>query len=299
MDFRNPFKLDSVMSENDIGLKMDPPTFSLLRDFIYERCGIYLPENRKYILEKRLSNRLKELNLDSFHKYYSMLAKSTNNQKELNLLFDTITINETSFFRNIAQVQALEDVVLPELLRRIQKKLSKQIRILSAGCASGEEPYTIAMLIHRKFQSVIPNIRLSITGIDISENALGIARRGEYSDFSFRNIPDEYRQKYFKKEGPYYYLDNSIRKMVQFLNVNIVNDSRMKALGTFDLILCRNVLIYFDKKSRGKAIQTFYEILNPGGYLFIGHSESLHGVSQAFKIVHFRKAIGYKKETNG
>ena len=187
-------------------------------------------------------------------------------------------------------------MVLPEIFSRASDKLSKQVRVLSAGCASGEEPFTVAMLVKQKFPEAVRNLRLSIIGIDISEKVLQTAKAGEYTDFSFRNIPDEYRLKFFKKNGMHSRLDISIRKMVQFFNVNIIDEAAMKKLGTFDLILCRNVLIYFDKKSREKAIQTFYNMLNPGGYLFVGHSESLHGVSQAFKIVHFRKAIGYKKD---
>jgi len=276
-------------------IELSDATFVRLRDFIYERCGIYLSDKGKYMLASRLSKRLKTLNLTNFESYLRLLADPGGSSRELEELFNAVTINETSFFRNLPQINAFQDVVLPERIEQINFRNARPIRILSAGCASGEEPYTLAMTIRKNFPELVERSLIEIHGIDISENSINTALEGSYSDFSLRNLPGEYRSAYFAEFNGKFLLSDDIKKMVQFQTGNLMDITGLKALGMFDIIFCRNVFIYFDKESKSRTIQALYEMLNPGGYLFIGHSESLHGISRAFKLAHFVKAIAYKK----
>ncbi len=278
------------------GMTLDDDTFYHLRDIIYRESGIFIQEQKKYLLETRLVKRLKTLKLDSFQEYLRHLKNGNFNAQEYRHLLDAITINETSFFRNAPQLQAFESVVFPELVNLARERRQRQIRILSAGCSSGEEPYTLAMILHRRFLSILQEFQLEIVGFDISQEVLQNALRGEYSQFSIRNVPEEYFSNYFVRNGNRFLLKEEIKNKVKFYRANLMDGVQLKRMGIFDLIFCRNVLIYFDKESKKKAIQNLYHILHPKGYLFIGHSESLHGVSHAFKLVLFNKAIAYKKE---
>ncbi len=278
------------------GMTLDDDTFYHLRDIIYRESGIFIQEQKKYLLETRLVKRLKTLKLDSFQEYLRHLKNGNFNAQEYRHLLDAITINETSFFRNAPQLQAFESVVFPELVNLARERRQRQIRILSAGCSSGEEPYTLAMILHRRFLSILQEFQLEIVGFDISQEVLQNALRGEYSQFSIRNVPEEYFSNYFVRNGNRFLLKEEIKNRVKFYRANLMDGVQLKRMGIFDLIFCRNVLIYFDKESKKKAIQNLYHILHPKGYLFIGHSESLHGVSHAFKLVLFNKAIAYKKE---
>jgi chemotaxis protein methyltransferase CheR len=270
--------------------------FNELRTFIYDKCGIYFQDNKKYLLENRLSARLEELKLSSFGEYIKFLKVNPQGRNELNKLFDAITINETSFFRNEPQIQAFENVVFPEILQRAKQNGHSRIKIWSAACSSGEEPYTLAMVIHHKFKFQLGSIKVDIIGTDISPEILQKAREGIYTDYSMRNIRPEYLNKYFDKVDTKYKLKPEIIQMVKLEQVNLLDKFKMGTYKNFDVIFCRNVLIYFDLKAKTQVINSLYDSLNPNGYLFIGHSESLHGITKAFKLVHFVKAMGYKKE---
>lgn len=270
--------------------------FQELRQFIYDKCGIFFQDNKKYLLENRLSGRLDALKLSSFQEYIKYLKRSPQGRNELNRLFDAITINETSFFRNEPQIQAFENVVFPEILDRAKKEGRNVIKIWSAACSSGEEPYTLAMVIHHKFKFQLGNIKVEIVGTDISQEIIEKANEGIYTEYSMRNMRPEYLSKYFQKVDGKYILNDDIKNMVIFEQANLLDRFKMSRYRNFDIIFCRNVLIYFDLKAKTQVINSLYDSLNPSGYLFIGHSESLHGISKAFKLVHFVKAMGYKKE---
>ncbi len=279
-----------------VEVELSDATFARFRDFVYERCGIYLSDKSKYMLASRLSKRLKALNLTNFDNYLRLLSeRESSSPQEIEELFNAITINETSFFRNLPQINAFQDVVLPERIAQINLQQARPIRILSAGCASGEEPYTLAMVIRKNFPDLVERSLIEIHGIDISEKSITAALEGVYSDFSLRNLPADYRSRFFTEYNGKFSLSDDIKKMVHFRTGNLMDVPRLKALGLFDIIFCRNVFIYFDKESKSKTIQALYDMLNPGGYLFIGHSESLHGISRAFKLAHFVQAIAYKK----
>ena len=262
-------------------------TFGQIRDFIYEKCGIYVPDGKKYLIEKKIGARVQARNLGSFEDYLA-LARSPQNADELPKLFDAVTTNETYFCREPQQFDALLDSVIPAIL---YKRASKDLRIWSAACSSGEEPYTISLLMAEKKS----HLRLEILASDISEEVLATARKGVYGSYATRNIPPPMLQKYFKEGGWALELSPAIRSPVKFMNINLIDDKKIRTIRDVDVVFCRNVLIYFDEKAKQKVVANLYDTLRPGGYLFIGSSESLHNITRAFKPVTFNKVVVYQK----
>ncbi len=275
---------------------MSAELFARLRDFIYEQCGIYFAESKKYLLEARLSRRLAALQIKTYREYLRYASASVNTRTELPALFDAITINETYFFRNPPQFNALETIILPEIIAQRRKKGVKTIRLWSAACSSGEEPYTMAMLILEKIKPRYPDMKFEIIGNDINTKVLQRARVGVYKEYSIRNMPKHYLLKYFSQEKDKYILNQNVRDLVRFISLNLYDARAMRSMINFDVIFCCNVLIYFDARSKQQVISNLYNSLGEMSYLFIGYSESLHGISKAFKLVHFPKTIAYKRE---
>jgi chemotaxis protein methyltransferase CheR len=268
--------------------------FETWRQFIYEKTGIYFQDNKKYLLESRLQKRINFLKLNSYEDYLQKVKFDNNSNSELKYLYEVITINETFFFRNQPQFDALVSRIFPEIIKT-KGKFDNKIRIWSAASSSGEEAYTTAIIFHDLIQPKFPHIQLEVTGTDINHAVVETARRGVYREYSIRNTSPYYLKKYFKLNNGSYELDEKIKRMVSFKELNLNDVVGMKAMRNFDLIFCANVLIYFDQKSKIKTIAHLYNALKPGGYLFIGYAETLHGISNAFKIVSFPKTIGYKK----
>ncbi len=264
--------------------------FQQLRQLIYEKTGIYFQDNKRYLLESRVGRRLSELRLPNGKAYLHMLLNGQG-QGEFHQLVNAITINETYFFRAPAHLEVLEQHILPEWLRT-----KRQIRIWSAGCSSGEEPYTLAIFLRDRILPRYPYAHFEIIGTDINTNVLQQAQQGIYGDYAIRNLPPEYLQRYFVRKGDRYQIRDEIRQMVKFQVLNLADAVAMNAMHHFDLIICANVLIYFDDNMKRRVVQSFYRSLVPGGYLFVGFSETLYGISQAFQPVRFGKAIVYRKE---
>ncbi len=277
-------------------LKMDDKTFKTLRDFIYEKSGIYFSDQKKYLMETKIMERIKERGFRDFNEYAYFLMYSKDYKDELKYLFNAITINETSFFRNKPQIEAFRNNILPELISLPDRGTFKTITILSAGCSTGEEPYTLAMVCKEFITTKAPGWNVMIEAGDLSEAALMQARDGIYNAYTLRNVPPSYLQKYFVKEGENYRIKDEIKKMVRFYPLNLTDDTQMRRITKKDVIFCRNVMIYFDESVKKKVVNYFYDILKLNGYLIIGHSESLHNITRAFKIVHFPGALAYKKE---
>ncbi|NJB69423.1 chemotaxis protein methyltransferase CheR [Desulfobaculum xiamenense] len=269
--------------------------FKQLRDFIYDKCGIYIADNRKYLLENRLRNRLKHLNLKSFGEYYYYLQYDAQRRQELNKLFEVVTTNETSFFRNPPQLKVFQDNVLGEMVDAKRRKGEKRIRIWSAGCSTGEEPYTMAIQLHEVLRSEIGQWDIRITANDLSEAVLASARRGEYTEYALRTTPPEIIPRYFEEEGGKFKVKADLKKLITFGQINLSDRMQLKRVERSDIVFCRNVIIYFDDAMKKNVISSFYDNLLPGGYLFIGHSESLHNITRAFKPVHHSGAIIYQK----
>ncbi|MDE5681491.1 MAG: protein-glutamate O-methyltransferase CheR [Mailhella sp.] len=282
-------------SGNEIKITNDE--FVTLRDFLYDQCGIFVGENRKYLMENRLNARLRELGLHSFSEYHNYLRYDKNKTAELNELFINMTTNETSFFRNNVQLDIFRDKVLAKLISEQRAKGEKKINIWSAGCSSGEEPYTIAIILLDLLKGEINDWNIKITANDLSLAMLNIARKGVYSEYALRTTPPEIVEKYFIKEGRNYKIVPAAQKLVQFGQINLSRADQLARVERSHIVFCRNVIIYFDDAMKKHVINAFYDNLLPGGYLLIGHSESLHNISRTFKPEHHPGAIIYRKQS--
>lgn len=268
--------------------------FEQIRDFIYNICGMYFHTTKKYFLESRLARRMEATGQKS-HLEYLQLLKSIRGNEELKHLMDEITTNETYFFRNVPQLAALETKLLPEIVEIKNKMGFRKLRIWSAGSSSGEEAYTMSMILLEKRATLLKDWIIEIVGTDINETVISQAKEGIYNAYSVRNIPDNYKRKYIKEENGKFILSPEVKKFVTFNKLNLYEDSKMIFMKSFDFIFCANVLIYFDTASKSKVVQHFYNNLQPYGYFFVGQSESLHGVNDKFKTVHFPGGFTYKK----
>ena len=269
--------------------------FQEIRNYIYEKSGLFFADHKKYLLENRISKRIDILNLKDYEEYMYLLKFGSNKIEELGKLFDAITTNETYFFRNEPQLRAFREIIIPQLVKKLLGNLNDRAKIWSAGCSSGEEPYTISII----FQEEAFNgkkVPYEILASDISREILDKAKKGVYGKYAMRNITNAQMVTFFSKEKGKYKIKENISRPISHKIINLAELNSYPLISKFDLIFCRNVLIYFDAEGKKKVIKKFYELLNPGGYLFIGHSESLHGISDSFKLVHFEKALAYRKE---
>lgn len=270
--------------------------FAKLAKIIYDRAGIHFADNKRYVLESRLAQRLVELELDDFGQYIDFLSIGPYQNDEFQEMFNRITINETSFFRNEPQLDVFEKQVLPKLIE--SRKAQKRLRLWSAACSTGEEPYTLAMLIHRSLGARLADWTIEIMGTDISERALEVAQEGKYTEYSMRTTPSLVRQRYFRADGPYVHVDPTIKNMVNFELHNLKDRLGAKRHGTWDVIFCRNVMIYFDDSMRSGVLKMFAEQLADDGTLFIGHSETIRGMELAFESLPLPQGFCYRKATN-
>jgi chemotaxis protein methyltransferase CheR len=277
---------------------MTQEEFVMIRDFIHEKSGIFFPENKMYLVKNRLVRRMAELGMKAYRDYFYNVKYDTS-LKEFHQLMNLITTNETSFFRNEPQLLSFSEEVLPQLIEQKQKgKGGRTLKIWSAGCSTGEEPYTLAMIILDKLTSVT-GWNVEIIANDISEQALRQARKGEYAGITLRNMKTTHLTCYLTKEDDTYRVNPDVKSLVKFSHLNL-NDSRQLPLySNFDAIFCRNVMIYFSVEVKKKLVRGFYNALRPGGYFYIGHSETLHGISKAFKLVYLKNALVYQKEAVG
>jgi len=272
---------------------MSDDEFHLLRDCIYGHCGIFFDHNSKYILEKRLSHRLSDLNLMSFYDYYYYLKFNRNKEQEFMDIMDVLTTNETYFFRESFQLKAFSDEIIPELIKSKAVRGNRSLRIWSAGCSTGEEPYTIAMLL-----STIPELsgwKIEIIGTDISQKVLQQARRAVYGKSSFRATEESDLRQFFHPQDDGYKVNDSIRELVTISHLNLFDTHRLTMLGKVDLVFCRNVIIYFDQVAKKRVIESFHTALYDGGFLLLGHSESLMNITTRFTLRHFKNDMIYQK----
>lgn len=278
-------------------LYMSIALFQDIRKFIYDNTGIYFQDNKKYLLESRLQRRINFLGLKSFEEYFAILKTGGSGySEEKKYFYEAITINETFFFRNQPQLDALATQIFPELIAKRNALNRNKIRIWSAASSSGEEAYSVAMVFQDLIKPKYPNMEVEIVGTDISSSIIETANQGIYKDYSIRNTPPYYLKKYFKNNGGVFEVVPEIKRMASFKLLNLYDDFMMKTMLNFDIIFCANVLIYFDTASKIKVVNHLYNSLNRGGYLFIGYSETLQGISKAFNLVSFPKTVGYKKE---
>jgi len=280
----------SFMSLNH-HLELPDDIFRLLRDQIYRRSGMWFADSAKYLLQKRLSPRARELNFDSFQKYFYFLQYDPRSEAEFDQIYDLVTTNETYFFREPAQLSAFTEEIVPDLLSR---KSVKKIRIWSAGCSSGEEPYSIAMLLQEA--GWYEHAAFEIFASDINQQVLAKARKGTYRESAFRATNPVVREKYFtRSDDGTWRVRDEVRNRISFGRLNLYDESRVSLLGHLDVVFCRNVIIYFDDSSKKVVVSNFYNRLIDGGYLLLGHSESLISLSTQFKLKHLKNDMVYQK----
>ena len=258
--------------------------FTLYRELIYNASGIHFSDSNRSILESRLRERLRDNKLNNLRDYY---LKIMSDKEELKTLLDSVTTNLTRFFRNQPHFDAFEKFVVPELVKL--KNNERTLRIWSAGCSTGEEPFTIAMVL----SECLPYPwKFEVIASDISLKSLMVGNEGFYPEARVTDIPESYLQKYFEKKQSGYQIKEGIKNTVRFDYHNLKHDSGLKNM---DVIFCRNVLIYFDEVAQKAVIERFWEAMAQKSFLFIGHSESLFGMKTKFEFVKTEWACFYKK----
>jgi chemotaxis protein methyltransferase CheR len=281
-----------MITSDDSAVRLQPEEFRLLRDLISGYCGLYFEESSVYFLERRLQNRLEEKQLTSFLDYYYLLLYGQEKEEELGKVVDVLTTNETYFFREANQLKTFSEEIIPEICEK--KKERRTLRIWSAGCSTGEEPYTLAMMAleHRELQGW----NIEIFASDISQRVLQTARKGVYGKSSFRSMDQYYEGRYFHQvDSSRSRIDDSVKKLVSFGHLNLLQPEQWTILAHFDIIFCRNVMIYFNPESKKKMVKNFHKKLEDGGFLLLGHAESLMNISTSFSLRHFRHDMVYQK----
>ncbi len=265
--------------------------FEKFREFFYRKSGIQFDDSKRYFVDKRLIERIEATQSGSFRNYFMLLRVQASNA-ELQTLTNLMTVNETYFFREEYQFDSLVNSILPEIVRFKQDQ--KPIRIWVIPSSSGEEAYSIAIKLLECWPA-INEVDVEIISSDIDTHILGQARQGLYSARSVAQMPTRYLQQYFRRVGQNWQICDALRDAVEFTRVNLSDPSDTRAYRGFDVVFCRNLLIYFDDISRKAAAETFYDALNPGGFICLGHSESMSRMSSLFRVRKFPDAIVYQK----
>jgi chemotaxis protein methyltransferase CheR len=279
---------------SDHNVELSEEEFRLLRDYIHEQFGLFFDDSQRGSVRSRLAGRLASLGLASFEDYYHYLSFGPRHAEERERMASHLTNNETYFYRETPQLQVFADSVVKSLKDRKSARDDRKLAVLSAGCSSGEEAYTLAMVLYDS-GLFFWNWDVQVTGMDVDPAALEKARRAVYHPNSFRSIRPSIVEKHFVKEPGGARVKDAIRKMVRFRPGNIVEPAAYEGLAPLDVIFCRNVLIYFSDAMILKVMKLFHEALAPGGYLFLGHAESLSRITDLFTPIRFQGAMVYQK----
>jgi chemotaxis protein methyltransferase CheR len=296
------------MATPAVQVQISEPELKLLQTLVYQECGMFFDERRIHFLQDRLHRRLKATGIDSFYSYYRLLT-SHEGKKELAALVENLTVNETSFFRNKPQLDLFQKVILEELLHRKQQRRDFTLRCWSAGCSTGQEAYTMAMQIcdalayyylrnPLPFEMpspkplIPPPWKVEILASDISYSVLRVATEAIYPENHMEPVDYTYRLRYFDKVGDRYAVKKPVKELVHFDFHNLKTEFLPQRN---DVIFCRNVMIYFDEAEQKRLIDKFYRCLNPEGYLFIGHAESLFGLTDKFRMIHQNNGTVYQR----
>jgi chemotaxis protein methyltransferase CheR len=294
------------MSTPALAMQVSDAELKLLQALVYQECGMHFDARRAHFLQDRLQRRIKECRLDSFYSYYRLLI-SDHGRQELSKLLEDLTINETSFFRNKAQLDLFQRDILSQILRRKREAGEYSMRFWSAGCSTGQEPYTIAMLVadalqnHQRSHVTLPLIwpkplipapwKIEILASDLNYSVLRAGQEGSYSESQMVSVDYNYRLRYFDKVGERYAIKKAVKELVHFdfhnLKTNFLPQHN-------DVIFCRNVMMYFDEPEQKRLVEKFARCLNPGGYLFVGHAESLRNLSEQFTLLYRESGTAYQ-----
>ncbi len=258
--------------------------FEALTGFIYRKTGIRLESQKLYFLTTRVKKRMEAIRSESVLEYIRILRFGDPQGTEFQQLVNLLTVNETYFFRDFPQLQAFAEHCLQEVIAQKRKRGDRKLRIWSAPCSSGEEPYTLAIILQVMLEN-IDEWEVEIVASDIDENMINLGEMATYDLRRLRDVPPEYLSQFFnRREKNRYKVNSKIRHMVQFEHVNLSDNTAIRNKSAFDFIFCRNLLIYFDDISRKKLVDQFYIALNRGGYIFLGSSESIGRMSTAFRV---------------
>lgn len=269
--------------------------FIKLRNLIYERTGISYEENKIYYVKKRLHQRMEAGGFERVEDYIRHLKIFDPQGREFQQLMNLLTVNETYFFREFSQLQVFAESCLQEVLEHKTQTNNRTVKILCAGCSTGEEPYTLGIILREMIDN-FTSWEVFIKAVDIDENVLGAARKGVYDRRSIKDVPPAYLQRYFTvPSSGKYAIDQDIKDMVVFEHLNLMDRRALRYEEDYDFVFCRNVLIYFDDVSRKQVVDKFYGLLRSGGYIFLGHAESLSRISSAFKIRRLSNHIVYQR----
>lgn len=269
--------------------------FVKIRDLIYKKLGLFFEDKKLYFIRKRVEKRLESLNIDDPNDYVFLLRFNDADNVEMQQLANLVTTNETYMFREYEQLEAFANCCLPEVLDIKRARNEKTIRVWCAGCSSGEEAYSLAIILSEVLSNP-EEWKVEIQATDIDEEVLGMARRGHYEERSMRFVPEEYLGRHFTKGLAGYSINPGTSRLVKFDHLNLNDRFSMRSMKSFDFIFCRNVLIYFDDLSRKTVVDHFYNSLNNGGYIFLGHSESIGRITSAFKLKRADNFLVYTKE---
>lgn len=258
---------------------------------IYNKTGIYYESNKKYYVQKRIEKRVQMCDKESMNEYYMML-KYAENSSEFSQLINDLTVNETYFFRDFPQLRNFAEDILPVFEEEHGE--SKKIRIWCAACSTGEEAYTLAIILLEMLDRP-EEWDIEIIASDINTEVLQFAKKGIYEKRSVKDVPPEYLEKYFTAHNDRYMISLKLKKYISFKQINLMDEVAVNQISECNFIFCRNCLIYFDDESRKSVVTKFYDVLKPGGFLFLGHSESVGRISSAYKMMRMGDTIVYSR----
>ncbi|MCR4434454.1 MAG: protein-glutamate O-methyltransferase CheR [Clostridiales bacterium] len=265
--------------------------FDKFTKLIYKKTGIYYEYNKKYYVQKRLEKRAELLEMESLNEYFIML-KFAEDSTEFDRLINDLTVNETYFFRDFPQLRNFAEDVLPIFERENESR--KKIKIWCAACSTGEEPYTLSIILQEMLENY-EKWEIQILASDINTEVLQYAKIGLYESRTLKDVPPEYLEKYFTRRHDKYLINLNVRKPVTFKRINLMDENEMGSINGCDFIFCRNCLIYFNDESRRSVLSSFYKSLNPGGFIFLGHSESVGRISSAYRVQRIGDTIVYSR----
>ena len=272
-------------------VRMSEEEFRLLRDLVKEHFGLTFGDESGYLLERRLAPRLEALGLASYGEYHRFLRHDPRRRDELAEAVDLLTTNETYFYREPAQLAAFAREILPACARAVAAE--RRLRILSAGCATGEEAYTLAVMV--RDAALFQGWDVEVVGADISRRCLSAAAAGAYGEHAFRTPEAGPMRRWFRLRGGKWVVDDAIKGMVRFTRENLLDPGALASVSPVDVLFCRNVMIYFDLPARRRVLRRFHELLREGGWLLLGHAESLLNVTADFEIAPLESDLAYRK----
>jgi chemotaxis protein methyltransferase CheR len=284
---------------SDLDVDLGEEEFRLLRDLIHEKFGLFFDDNQRGSLRARLQGRLKSRGLRSFEDYFHHLRFGPDRSEELSSMVSHLTNNETYFYREGPQLEVFAEHVLRQIKERKTQSGERTLRLLSAGCSTGEEAYTLAMIVFDSGQ-FFWNWDVEVVGLDVDTTALEKAKRGVYQHNSFRALAPAVKARHFVPAGANsFQVKEPIRRMVSWRRGNLVDPASFEGLAPLDAIFCRNVLIYFSDAMILRVVRIFRNVLGPGGYLCLGHAESLSRITDLFLPVRFQGAMVYQAGDQG